>query len=113
MMNKNLVHNEAVKERYDHNPLSFCCDSSLTNTLPGPLVDFAHYIFSIYSSSASPERVFSLMKDMVRTKRSSFTGANVDMRLTMRSLLPAKRKLENLLLERNIKKSKLFKKSNA
>ena len=106
---RNKQHNELQKEKYDNNPRLFWCDSTYTSVLPQPLIEFAHYIFSIFAASASPERVFSSMKDLVRTRRSSITGANVDKRLTMRSLLPCKRKLEDCMLERGLKRSKLFK----
>ena len=60
-------------------------------------------------ASASPERVFSHMKYLVSARRSSITAPNTDMRLTVASLLPMKRKLEDLMNQRSLKKAMLFK----
>ena len=106
---KNKKKNFSLKLKFDNNPRSsFWLEDALTSSLDPALKEFAIFVFSVISSSAAPERSFSIMKHMISARRSRYTGDNTDMRLTTKSLLPAKRKLENLLEQRQIKKNKLF-----
>ena len=72
------------------------------------LVEFATWVFSVRPSSASPERTFSRMKFMVSPRRSAITAAHTDMRLAVASLLPQKRKLEELMKDASLKSNGLF-----
>ena len=75
----------------------------------GPeLVSFAVFIFSILAGSAGPEREFSRMGYMISPRRSSYTASNANKRLTLSNLIPQKRRLEIVMDERKIKKTKLF-----
>ena len=73
------------------------------------LVAFATWVFSVKPASSSPERVFSHMKYLVSARRSRITAHNTDMRLTVASLLPKKRQLEDAMHERSLKRANLFK----
>ena len=73
------------------------------------LVAFATWVYSVKPASATPERVFSHMKYLISARRSRITAATTDMRLTVASLLPLKRKLEEVLDERSLKRPMLFK----
>ena len=100
--------NEDLKENYDSNPRIFWNDPNHRAEMGPDLVSFAIYIFSILSSSAGPEREFSRMGYLDTTRRSSYTSSNTNKRLTLANLIPQKRRLETLLCNRKIKKSKLF-----
>ena len=105
----NKKHNRELVQKYNDDPRkSFWLNSALTSQLKPELKDFANFIYSVISASASPERAFSIMKHIISSRRSSITGPNTDMRLTSQSLLPAKRKLEDLMESRKIKAAKLF-----
>jgi len=108
---KQKRHNYDLKLMYDENPRdNFWLDSEKTAGFDPTLIAFAKYIFTIISASASPERTFSIMKHMISSRRSSITGANTDRRLTVRSLLPMKRKLEELVESKRASKAKRMKK---
>ena len=82
--------------------------TSTTIIMGGTLVNFARYIFSILAGSAGPEREFSRMGYLITTRRSLYTIANTNKRLTLANLIPQKRRLENALSTRQLKRSKLF-----
>ena len=45
---------------------------------------------------------------LIATRRARYTASNTNKRLTLANLTPQKRRLEDILTERKIKKSKLF-----
>ena len=100
--------NEALKAAYDSDPRLFWSDDTHSLNMGSKLVSFAGYIFSILAGSAGPEREFSRMGYLVSSRRSSYTPDNTNKRLTLANLLPQKRRLEDLLSSRKLKKCKLF-----
>ena len=100
--------NEDLKDEYDRNPRVFWSDETHSSVLGSDLVSFARYIFSILSSSAGPEREFSRMGYLVTKRRSRYTPANTNKRLTLANLIPQKRRLEDILSIRQIKRARLF-----
>ena len=103
-----LTCNEDLKVAYDTYPRVFWTDKTHCAVLGSSLVSFARYIFSILSSSARPEREFSRMSYLITKRRSSYTASNTNKRLTLANLIPQKRRLEELLTKRKVKKVKLF-----
>ena len=90
------------KYRKDH-----CCfwnDPTHSPFFASELQEIALYVHSIKPASANCETEFSKMAKMT----TSYTAKNEGLRLTIRSQLPAKRKLQNLMSERRVKKAKLF-----
>ena len=106
----NREENWTLKKKFDENPMTFWGDTLSIAKYGDRLVDFATWVFIVRPSSASPERTFSRMKFMVSPRRSSITADHTDMRLAVASLLPQKRKLQELMKDASIKRNALFKK---
>ena len=68
----------------------------------------AHFVFSILAGSAGSEREFSRMGYLLSSRRTSYTPSNSNKRLTLANLLPQKRRLEEIMNARGLKKMKLF-----
>lgn len=105
---KNRTHNKNLSLSYLKNPKEFWCDSRLTSDLSSQLKRYAVFVFSIRSGAVKCESEFSRMSWMISARRSSYTAENANKRLTMGNLLPQKRKLEQEMEKRKIKKRKLF-----
>ena len=105
---RNIALNEGFTLRYEMDPRVFWGNTKHTNILPKLLVEFALRVHSIRSSSACSEREFSRMGWMISQRRASITASNADMRLSLANLLPMKRKLENAMMKKNIKRINLF-----
>ena len=103
--------NYILKKEYDDNPMKYWGDATAVARYDKKLVEFSTWVYSVKSASASPERVFSQMKYLVSARRSSITAQNTDMRLTVASLLPLKRKLEDVMNSRSLKRAMVFKSS--
>ena len=69
---------------------------------------FALFILSILAGSAGPEREFSRMGYLLSSEKTSYKASNTNKRLTLANLLPQKRRLEEIMNVRGLKKSKLF-----
>ena len=100
--------NDTLKEKYDSDPRIFWKDPNHNLAMGCRLTEFASYVFSILAGSAGPEREFSRMGYLVSSRRSSYTAANTNMRLTLANLIPQKRRLESELRFRKLIKAKLF-----
>ena len=74
-------------------PRCFWNDREARNTFPSVLVSVAIFNFSILSSSASCECVFSRVGWMVANRRAAITADKVDKRQTLCNQLPQKRRL--------------------
>ena len=105
---RNGLFNEGLNVRYEKDPRVFWSNPKHANVLPKLLVEFALRVHSIRSSSACSEREFSRMGWMISQRRASITAANADMQLSLANLLPMKRKLENAMMKKNIKRMNLF-----
>ena len=103
----NKATNKALKRRYDEDPRIFWNRSTTKSEFPVFLIDFSIFIFSLLSSSASCERVFSRMGWMVSGRRSSITSENVDRRLTLANQLPQRKRLLTMCDDRKIKRTKV------
>ena len=106
---ENRMRNYTLKKKYDANPMTYWGDAQAVAIYDEQLVQFATQVHSVRPASASPERTFSHMKYLVSARRSSITARNTDMRLTVASLLPQKRKLEEEMKYRSLKRAMLFK----
>ena len=61
------------------------------------------------SGTRAEEVWYKVLKTyMVTPRRSSYTASNTNKRLTLANLLPQKRRLEDIMNRKNLKKSKLF-----
>jgi hypothetical protein len=105
---ENIQFNEELKDKYDDDPRIFWSDKNHQNHLHPILVATAIFVLSVLSASANCERQFSRMAALITSRRSSFTANNANKILVLSNLLPQKRRLENIMAERNIKKQKLF-----
>lgn len=102
-------YNDELKAKYDLDPRIFWTNAEHMSALDDQLISFAIYIFSIFSGSAGPEREFSRMGYLLSARRSRYTASNSNKRLTLANLIPQKRRLERVMAERKLKRSKLFK----
>ena len=82
-----------MKKKYDEDPRCFWNDREARNTFPSFLVSVAIFNFSILSSSASCECVFSRVGWMVANRRAAITADSADKRQTLCNQLPQKRRL--------------------
>ena len=89
--------------------MTFWSDDSKVSKFDKGLVEFATWVYSVRPASVSPERTFSHMKYLVSSRRSCITAKNTDLRLTVASLLPQKRKLQEVMEVRSLKRAMLFK----
>ena len=105
---RNKKHNKKLSSSYLKNPKLLWVDVRLTSTLDVALIKYSLFIFSIRSGAVRCETEFSRMSWMISARRSSITAANANMRLTLTSILPQKRRLEHVMQSRNVKKSSLF-----
>jgi len=85
---ENKRNNKNLKRKYDRDPREFWTSAEVPDGLPSFLVDFAIFIFSLVSSSANSERVFSRMSWMIGSRRSGITASNADKRLTLPNQIP-------------------------
>ena len=99
--------NTMLKEKYDKDPRSFWTNPATTR-LDEYLVRTAYFVHSIRWASANAEREFSRMGWMISSGQSAITAEHAYQRLTMANQLPQKRRLEELMDEREIKKQELF-----
>ena len=89
-------------------PRIFWNDSNHDAVMGSSLRAFALYILSILERSAGSEREFSRMGYLLSSRRTSYKASNTNKRLTLANLLPQKRRLEEIMNVRGLKKSKLF-----
>ena len=98
-----------IKELYDQDPRKFWINPLHRSKMHSCLVKYALFLYSIRSSSASSEREFSRMAWMLSKRRSSYTTSNTNRMLTCGNLIPQKRRLEQELVKRKVKRRNLFK----
>ena len=103
-----------MKQTYDQDPRTFWANPFHRSKMHSGLTEYALFLFSIRSSSASSEREFSRMAWMLSKRRSSYTTSNTNRMLTCGNLIPQKRRLQQELFKRKVKQRNLFKsKANA
>ena len=104
---ENKRNNKKLKRKYDRDPREFWTSAEVRDGLPSFLVDFAIFIFSLVSSSANSDQVYSRMSWMIGSRRSGITASNADKRLTLSNQIPQKCRLMIECKTRNIKRVKL------